>query len=55
MHLFCFQVTSDNMDGNSLQNFDLTTQEGVNKWQEALQFMYHTNQYAFPNPMFYHR
>jgi len=32
------------MDGNSQPNFDLTTPDGIKKWQETLQLMYQTNQ-----------
>ena len=32
------------MDGNSEPNFDLTTPDGIKKWQETLQLMYRTNQ-----------
>ena len=32
------------MDGNSEPNFDLTTPDGIKKWQETLQLMYQTNQ-----------
>jgi hypothetical protein len=45
MHLLCFQVTIDNMNGHSVPNFDLTTSEGIKKWQEAIQFIFQTTRY----------
>ena len=32
------------MDGNSESNFNLTTPDGIKKWQETLQLMYQTTQ-----------
>jgi hypothetical protein len=36
MHLLCFQVTIDNMDGHSIPNSNLTTPEGIKKWQATI-------------------